>query len=283
MLPSRSPRRSSLGFTLIELLVVIAIIAILAGMLLPALSKAKQKATGVSCLNNVKQMMTAALTYATDFRDFVPPNGEGNPNVVLTNPPAGFVPQYWAEGRDGNNLVEGTAQGLINPKVSLLASYLPAKGSFRCPGDTFVERVNGRVTRNPRSYGLNSWVGWSDNDAYAGQGDPTYVIFKKTTDVRNPSDIFTFAEIHPQSVCRPFFGVNMSTGAAGSYHVPGGYHGRGSNFAYTDGHADSHRWVSDTFNKPSYKGDFHAVHAGVPGTGSRPDLQWLREHATYRR
>lgn len=280
-------RRNREGFTLIELLVVIAIIAILAGMLLPALSKAKQKATGIACINNEKQMMTAAMLYASDFRDFWPPNGQGNPTVNLTNPPANFVPKYWVEGRDGDNLVDASSAGLVNPRVSLLATYLPARGSFKCPGDRYTETVNGRRQSNPRSYGQNPWIGWADDAPYQNSAlgdDRTYRVFRRTSEVGGPSDIFVHGEIHPRGVCRPFFGVNMSATAAGAYHVPGNYHGRISNFSFADGHTESHRWVDGRFNNPTSNANHHDNHAnGFPGTGSKPDLQWLRDHTTVRR
>src|SRR5689334_19018584 len=90
------------GFTLIELLVVIAIIAILAAMLLPSLSKAKQKSQGVACVNNLKQLAIGAMVYAGDFRDFWPLNNPGDDAVNLANPPANYTPRVWAEGREGS-------------------------------------------------------------------------------------------------------------------------------------------------------------------------------------
>jgi prepilin-type N-terminal cleavage/methylation domain-containing protein/prepilin-type processing-associated H-X9-DG protein len=276
------PSTARRGFTLIELLVVIAIIAILAGMLLPALSSAKTKATSISCINNTKQLITASLVYATDFQDHFAPNGEGDAAVSLVNPPANFVPKLWTEGREGSNLVEGSADGLINERVSLIAPYLKSKGSFKCPGDRYVSIVNGRKSRSPRSYGMNAFVGWTGNP-YNSQGDSRmWLVPKKTSDVVGPSDIFVFGEIHPESICRPFFGVNM-TGSSGVYHVLGNYHGQVSNFAMADGHAEGHKWKEARFIRPSYKGDYHSQHGGMPGTNSRIDTEWLRTHTTIRR
>jgi prepilin-type N-terminal cleavage/methylation domain-containing protein/prepilin-type processing-associated H-X9-DG protein len=272
------------GFTLIELLVVIAIIAILAGMLLPALSKAKNKATGISCINNVKQMILAAHVYATDFDDKWPANSEGDSGVNLANPPANYVAEVWVEGREGSNLTdEQTASGMVSERVSLMAPYMKAKGSFRCPGDKKPIRQGNKWFLRPRSYGMNTFMGWA-GPLYHSEPSPKYRVFLKTSQVTQPSQFFVFGEIHPFSICRPQFGVHMDNNNV--YHVPGNYHGKASNFAFADGHGEAHNWVNSKFNDPKLQesdGFWHNHNAPLPRATAaeiQTDLTWLKNHTT---
>ena len=189
-----SPPPVQRAFTLIELLVVIAIIAILAAMLLPALSRAKQKGQAVSCINNVKQLVTAASIYAVDYRDFWPLNNEGDSAVNLANPPANYVPKVWVEGREGSNLSsEAAAQGMVSERVSLIAPYLKSKEVFRCPGDKKPWVVAGQTIVRPRSYGMSAYVGWNAAP-WSGMPNLTrYQIFRKTSINRMPSTTFISA------------------------------------------------------------------------------------------
>jgi prepilin-type N-terminal cleavage/methylation domain-containing protein/prepilin-type processing-associated H-X9-DG protein len=278
----RSESSTFRGFTLIELLVVIAIIAILAAMLLPALGRAKQKSQSIACINNLKQLATAATVYSVDFRDYWPLNNEGDTAVNLANPPAGYVPKVWAEGREGSNLTdEQTAQGMLSDRVSLLAPYVKAKGVFRCPGDKKPFKVNNVLVMRPRSYGMNAYVGWS-TAPYSGQPDgKRYNIYRRTSDGRGGSLIFMFGEIHPDSLCRPMFGMNMDSQAL--YHFPGNYHGQLSNFAFLDGHAELHKWRDTLFNNPKpAPANWHDHGGNTIKASSKDDLTWLKQHATVK-
>src|SRR5690348_8278316 len=191
--PARGRKPVSEGFTLIELLVVIAIIAILAAMLLPALSRAKQKSLGVACINHLRQLAIASVVYSVDFHDSWPLNNPGDDAVNLANPPANYSPRVWAEGREGSNLIdEQTANGMVSDRVSLIAPYLKSKTVFRCPGDKKPWKVNNQLLTRPRSFGMNAYVGWNAPPWHDMPNEQRYQIFRRTAQGRSSSMVFLF-------------------------------------------------------------------------------------------
>lgn len=275
----RRPRRD-LGFTLIELLVVIAIIAILAGMLLPALARAKAQALRAKCINNERQLILAWTTYSSDQSDLFPLNGTtGDPK--LQNQP------YWVRGvivfapdsPDNTNMLL-----ILDPRYSSLGPYLQSPSLFKCPSDRGQIKMLGKFQPTLRSYSMNASVGWAES-LIPGPDfcvSPLYKLFRKTSDITQigAGNLFVLTDMYYESICWPFIGVTMAmSNRAQVFHYPGSYHNRSAALAFADGHVETHRWTDERFYKPKSK-QFHSHDDASP---NNRDLTWLQERTTLRK
>jgi prepilin-type N-terminal cleavage/methylation domain-containing protein/prepilin-type processing-associated H-X9-DG protein len=235
------------GFTLIELLVVIAIIAILAAMLLPALSMAKAKAQGAKCMSNEKQLTLAWLMYAADNGGYYPYNQEGQQN------PPGWI-SGWEDYTGGTN-----PNGCnTNPAVvtsaayAQLGNYTQAPGVYRCPAD-LSDNFGSTGLPRIRSVSMNQAVGLNEDGGTAGQGDwlPSvysggpYMCYFKDADLTrpSPSGLFVFDDENPDSINDGALAVQMAEGASTEWiDTPTKYHGNAAGWGFADGHAEIHGW-----------------------------------------
>jgi len=280
--PSEVRRRIG-AFTLIELLVVIAIIAILAAMILPALAKAKQKAQGIGCLNNTKQLTLAWTMYATDGNDWTPPNRDGGAvqgwqgATANWTKPVPYSTISWAGGWLDFQPNDTDNTNVLNLIFGSLGQYVAKNVSvYHCPADQYPAKEGNALLMRVRSLSMNGFVGDRNNVLSTGANDwyPNYRQFLKTTQfVRpGPAQTFVLVDEHPDSINDGWL-IPDVVDRARFVDLPASYHNGACGFSFADGHSEIHKWHGATIQR-------------VTGTqyngfaGDVNDVIWFAEHST---
>ncbi len=276
------------GFTLIELLVVIAIIAILAAMLLPALSKAKSRAQAIGCMNNSRQLMFAWRMYAEDNRDSL---------LFAYGSTAADMPYVWCGNASGvymldfyNPTQEGNWDTNKTIRTSLMYPYGGKSDSiWHCPADKSMGKVGGLQVPRPRSMSMSNWIGGNGDTpengykGYWGLSAQYSTVARKLSSIGSPgpSMIWVLLDERPESLNDGYFVVEMNgynpnqLTSAELVDYPGISHNGACGFGFADGHAEIHKWVDAVLNAP-----LPPVTKTYPAAQAK-DVRWLQDHCSH--
>jgi prepilin-type N-terminal cleavage/methylation domain-containing protein/prepilin-type processing-associated H-X9-DG protein len=269
------------GFTLIELLVVIAIIAILAALLLPALTRAKVKSQGIYCMNNHRQLALAWRLYSDDNQERIP----------------------YASGTDVNNTTEGTwIKGYLNnnpgnaynwdPELSIKVSPLwkycgNSLAIWKCPADRSTVTVNNNPLPRVRSMSMNWYLGGFGGQSGGIAGVSSWKLYFKTSEF-SPipvTKLFVLLDMREDSIDVGNFLTKMdgysetapSEVSYGFFDLPGIYHAGACGFSFADGHSEIKKWVDPRTKPPiNYNGQVNDQFSSP----RNKDVAWLQDHAT---
>jgi prepilin-type processing-associated H-X9-DG protein len=253
---------------------VIAIIAILAGMLLPALSKAKTKSQGVSCLNNLKQLQLGWFLYSGDNNDELVRTGGMDSLVTFPNDPAGQPGGARAQWALGTVDSLPTATNVMLLEKGLLFPYLKNLGVYKCPAD---QKILGG-SRTVRSMSMNCWMNpirdWNSVKGYGGAN--AHRVFRKQSDIKAPSPALCWVTIdeNPFSINDGWFVCDLVGNTW--LDVPATYHNGAGGVSFADGHAEIKKWKDKNIvglSRPPAGG-------GEPRDPNSLDLQWLKDRST---
>lgn len=231
-----------LGFSLVEMMTTIAIMALLLGLLAPALTSSQAASKKVRCIANLKQVATACEAYCSDNGSRYPPNFDDQHLVIpYTN---------WVAGNMLKDSERGALELIENPRRSLLAKYFSARAVLRCSVDK---------SKNARSLALNcriNPVGDTGRPAWSIDDRISPSVFMTSAELRSPSTTFTFLEERDTSINDGLFAVDatntgMPYGDATSrpfvmVDFPSIAHNRGSIVAFADAHVEHHKWLEKT-------------------------------------
>jgi prepilin-type N-terminal cleavage/methylation domain-containing protein len=275
------------GFTLIELLVVIAIIAILASMLLPALTKARLKTQGIQCMSNGRQLSLGWMMYAHDSNDrlvLASDDGTGRANPLN---------QYAWTSQHLDYNPANTANWDINADIvkGPLYPYYKSAAIYKCPADHSFIMVNGVPKPRVRTISMNFYLGgFAGSDSGIPQAGRYRLFFKLGEIPPTASKTFLFLDeredvINWGNYLTDMDGAPDSTkpGSANftfDQDLPGFYHHRACGLSFCDGHSEIHRWLDQRTMPPLQIGQYIVRTWPVKGD---VDVAWMQDHTTRRR